>query len=40
MRRLHSDEEDIELRVISQATDVPHALLVMLNVFVGMIMGC
>lgn len=40
MRRLHSDEEDAELRGISRATGVPRALLVMFNVFVDMIMGC
>lgn len=40
MRRLHSDEEDAELRGISRATGVPRALLVMFNVFVDMIVGC
>lgn len=40
MRRLHSNEEDAELRGISRATGVPRALLVMFNVFVDMIMGC
>lgn len=40
MRRLHSEEEDAEIRGISRATGIPRALLVMFNVFVDMIMGC
>lgn len=40
MRRLHSGEEDAEIRGISRATGIPRALLVMFNVFVDMIMGC
>lgn len=40
MRRLHSEEEDAEIRGISRGTGVPRALLVMFNVFVDMIMGC
>lgn len=40
MRRLHSDEEDAELRGISKATGIPHSILVMINVFLDMVMGC
>lgn len=40
MRRLHSDEEDAELRGISPATGIPRALLVTFSVFFDMLMGC